>query len=139
MASFGNKNIKTSQSKKILSKCTLKKWSQKYLEKSYHTFFVLLAGKCDIYPPAIWVFFSYRKQIAIVFSWHWCLSKGWKPMNTESTKNGLNGFPSGFSGPSCFFFFQRLDSSFVIPNRRYLSTKHNWCEKGKQEAFKHQK
>ena len=72
-----------------------------------------------------------REQISIVFSWQLCWSKRWKPINTESAEHCLNGFPSWFSYPSCFFFFQWFNSRFVVPYRWYLGTKHDWCEEGK--------
>ena len=93
-----------------------------------------------------------RKKIVKV-CWHFLSKAIWRVFFCQEklqNSNFLNLFghqvgyrqayvPSGLSWPSRFFLFQRLNSRFIVPNGRHLSTKHDGGKKGEKQSFKHQK
>merc|ERR1719228_2075291 len=67
------------------------------------------------------------------------IREGGEPFQRKSSKYSLDGFPLGLLHPTCLFFFERLYSSFIIPDSRHLGTKHNRSEQSKQKSFKQEK
>jgi len=75
-------------------------------------------------------------QVSVLFSRGVQLRERREPRERESSKDCLHGLPLGFFHPTCLFFFECLNTSFIIPYCRYLGSKHNRSEKGKQKTFK---